>query len=123
MGQDGHDRGAKVIATGFADLGFDVDIGPLFATPEEVAKQAAENDVHVVGASSLAAGHKTLVPDLIAALKKIGRPDILVVAGGVIPQQDYDYLYKIGVQGIFGPGTPVTDAAKSILLKLLESKD
>lgn len=119
MGQDGHDRGAKVIATGFADLGFDVDIGPLFATPEEVAKQAVENDVHVVGASSLAAGHKTLVPDLIAALKKIGRPDIRVVAGGVIPQQDYDFLYKAGVQGIFGPGTPVTEAAKSILLKML----
>ncbi len=119
MGQDGHDRGAKVIATGFADLGFDVDIGPLFATPEEVAKQAAENDVHVVGASSLAAGHKTLVPDLIAALKKIGRPDIRVVAGGVIPQQDYDFLYKAGVQGIFGPGTPVTAAARSILLKML----
>ena len=120
MGQDGHDRGAKVIATGFADLGFDVDIGPLFATPEEVAKQAAENDVHIVGASSLAAGHKTLVPDLIAALHKIGRGDILVVAGGVIPQQDYDFLYKAGVQGIFGPGTPVTDAAKSILLKMLK---
>jgi len=123
MGQDGHDRGAKVIATGFADLGFDVDIGPLFATPEEVAKQAAENDVHVVGASSLAAGHKTLVPDLIDALKRIGRPDILVVAGGVIPQQDYDFLYKAGVQGIFGPGTPITDAAQSILLKLIKSKE
>ncbi|HZY78244.1 MAG TPA: methylmalonyl-CoA mutase [Cyclobacteriaceae bacterium] len=119
MGQDGHDRGAKIIATGFADLGFDVDIGPLFATPEEVAKQAVENDVHVVGASSLAAGHKTLVPELIAALKKIGRPDIRVVAGGVIPQQDYDFLYNAGVQGIFGPGTPVTEAAKSILLKML----
>jgi methylmalonyl-CoA mutase len=120
MGQDGHDRGAKVIATGFADLGFDVDIGPLFATPDEVAKQAAENDVHIVGASSLAAGHKTLVPDLIAALKKIGRPDILVVAGGVIPKQDYDFLYKAGVQGIFGPGTPVTEAAKEILEKLMK---
>src|SRR6478609_4879520 len=116
IGQDGHDRGAKVIATGFADLGFDVDIGPLFQTPSEVAKQAAENDVHVVGASSLAGGHKTLVPELIDALKKIGRPDILVVAGGVIPQQDYDFLYKAGVQGIFGPGTPVTEAAKSVLL-------
>jgi methylmalonyl-CoA mutase len=122
MGQDGHDRGAKVIATGFADLGFDVDIGPLFATPEEVAKQAAENDVHIVGASSLAAGHKTLVPDLIAALKKIGRGDILVVAGGVIPQQDYDFLYAAGVQGIFGPGTPVTSAARSILLRMLEAR-
>ncbi|MFM8912323.1 MAG: methylmalonyl-CoA mutase family protein, partial [Flammeovirgaceae bacterium] len=119
MGQDGHDRGAKVIATGFADLGFDVDIGPLFQTPQEVAKQAAENDVHVVGASSLAAGHKTLVPELIAALKEIGRPDILVVAGGVIPEKDYDFLSKAGVSGIFGPGTPVTQAAKEILEKLL----
>jgi methylmalonyl-CoA mutase len=119
MGQDGHDRGAKVIATGFADLGFDVDIGPLFQTPEEVAKQAAENDVHVVGASSLAAGHKTLVPELINALKEIGRPDILVVAGGVIPEKDYDFLLKAGVSGIFGPGTPVTQAAKEILEKLL----
>lgn len=122
MGQDGHDRGAKVIATGFADLGFDVDIGPLFATPDEVAKQAAENDVHIVGASSLAAGHKTLVPDLIAALKKIGRDDILVVAGGVIPQQDYNFLYHAGVKGIFGPGTPVTEAAKSILTIMLDRK-
>jgi methylmalonyl-CoA mutase len=119
MGQDGHDRGAKVIATGFADLGFDVDIGPLFQTPKEVAKQAAENDVHVVGASSLAAGHKTLVPELIAALKEIGRPDILVVAGGVIPEKDYDFLLKAGVSGIFGPGTPVTQAAKEILEKLM----
>ncbi|MFM8739384.1 MAG: methylmalonyl-CoA mutase, partial [Cytophagales bacterium] len=119
MGQDGHDRGAKIIATGFADLGFDVDIGPLFQTPEEVAKQAAENDVHVVGASSLAAGHKTLVPELIAALKEIGRPDILVVAGGVIPEKDYDFLVQCGVSGIFGPGTPVTQAAKEILEKLL----
>lgn len=120
MGQDGHDRGAKVIATAFADLGFDVDIGPLFQTPEEVARQATENDVHVIGASSLAAGHKTLVPELIAALKKIGRPDIIVVAGGVIPQKDYDFLYQAGVSGIFGPGTPVTEAAKTILNKLLE---
>jgi methylmalonyl-CoA mutase len=120
MGQDGHDRGAKVIATAFADLGFDVDIGPLFQTPEEVAKQATENDVHVIGASSLAAGHKTLVPELIAALKKIGRPDIMVVAGGVIPQKDYEFLYQAGVSGIFGPGTTVTDAAKAILNKLLE---
>ena len=120
MGQDGHDRGAKVIATAFADLGFDVDIGPLFQTPQEVAQQAAENDVHVVGASSLAAGHKTLVPELIAALKNIGRPDIMVVAGGVIPQKDYDFLYQQGVSGIFGPGTPVTDAARSILQKLME---
>ena len=119
MGQDGHDRGAKVIATGFADLGFDVDIGPLFQTPEEVAKQAIENDVHVVGISSLAGGHKTLVPELIETLKKIGRPDILVVAGGVIPRQYYDFLYKSGVSGIFGPGTPVTEAARTVLEKLL----
>lgn len=119
MGQDGHDRGAKVIASGFADLGFDVDIGPLFQTPEEVAKQAMENDVHVVGISSLAGGHKTLVPQLINALNAVGRPDILVVAGGVIPQQDYKFLYDAGVTGIFGPGTPVTEAAKTILKKLL----
>jgi len=119
MGQDGHDRGAKVIATGFADLGFDVDIGPLFQTPEEVAKQAAENDVHVIGASSLAAGHKTLIPQLIDELKKLGRPDIKVVAGGVIPAQDYDFLNQSGVMGIFGPGTPVSESAKKILLNLL----
>ncbi|MFN3590541.1 MAG: methylmalonyl-CoA mutase family protein, partial [Spirosomataceae bacterium] len=97
MGQDGHDRGAKVIATSFADLGFDVDIGPLFQTPEETARQAAENDVHIVGASSLAAGHKTLVPQLIEELKKLGRADIMVIAGGVIPAQDYQYLYDAGV--------------------------
>lgn len=120
MGQDGHDRGAKVIATGFADLGFDVDIGPLFQTPEEVAKQAIENDVHVVGISSLAGGHKTLIPQLVAALKTAGRPDTLVVIGGVIPQQDYDFLYQAGVTGIFGPGTPVTLAAKTVLEKLLQ---
>ncbi len=119
MGQDGHDRGAKIIATGFADLGFDVDIGPLFQTPEEVAKQAIENDVHVVGISSLAGGHKTLLPELIDTLKKIGRPDILVVTGGVIPRQDYDFLYNAGVTGIFGPGTPVTSAAEAVLEKLL----
>ncbi len=119
MGQDGHDRGAKVIATGFADLGFDVDIGPLFQTPEEVARQAADNDVHVIGASSLAGGHKTLVPELVEALHKIGRPDILVVAGGVIPRHDYEFLSKAGVAGIFGPGTPVTQAARAILKKLL----
>lgn len=118
MGQDGHDRGAKVIATSFADLGFDVDIGPLFQTPAETARQAVENDVHVVGASSLAAGHKTLVPQLIAELKALGRPDILVVAGGVIPQQDYDFLNKAGVAGIFGPGTVIALAAVDILDRL-----
>jgi methylmalonyl-CoA mutase len=115
MGQDGHDRGAKVIATSFADIGFDVDIGPLFQTPEEVAKQAIENDVHIVGASSLAAGHKTLVPSLIAELEKRGRGDILVVAGGVIPEQDYDFLYDAGCVGIFGPGTKIPIAAAEIL--------
>ena len=120
MGQDGHDRGAKVIATSFADLGFDVDIGPLFQTPEETARQAAENDVHIVGASSLAAGHKTLVPQLINELKKLGRDDIMVVAGGVIPPQDYDFLYQAGVQGIFGPGTVIATAAQEILRKLIE---
>ncbi len=119
MGQDGHDRGAKVIATSFADLGFDVDIGPLFQTPAEVAMQAAENDVHIVGASSLAGGHKTLVPELINELKKIGRPDILVVAGGVIPVQDYDFLTQAGVSFIFGPGTIISEAAKNILQKLI----
>jgi methylmalonyl-CoA mutase len=119
MGQDGHDRGAKVIATGFADLGFDVDIGPLFQTPEEVAKQATENDVHIIGASSLAGGHKTLIPQLINALKKLGREDIKVVAGGVIPEQDYEFLFQNGVIGIFGPGTPITQSAKKILLYLL----
>jgi methylmalonyl-CoA mutase len=121
MGQDGHDRGAKVIATSFADLGFDVDIGPLFQTPQEVAMQAAENDVHIVGVSSLAGGHKTLVPELIAALKKIKRDDIMVVAGGVIPAQDYDFLYKSGVSFIFGPGTIITDAATGILEKLIRN--
>jgi methylmalonyl-CoA mutase len=119
MGQDGHDRGAKVIATSFADLGFDVDIGPLFQTPSEVAMQAAENDVHIVGASSLAGGHKTLVPELINELKKIGRSDILVVAGGVIPTQDYDFLTQAGVSFIFGPGTIISEAARNILQKLL----
>ena len=120
MGQDGHDRGAKVIATSFADLGFDVDIGPLFQVPSEVAMQAAENDVHVVGVSSLAAGHKTLVPQLIAELANIGREDILVVAGGVIPQQDYDFLYDAGVAGIFGPGTVVSKAAGEILQRMMK---
>jgi methylmalonyl-CoA mutase len=115
MGQDGHDRGAKVIATSFADLGFDVDIGPLFQTPAEAAKQAVENDVHIVGVSSLAAGHKTLVPQLVAELKKYNRADILVVVGGVIPQQDYDFLYKAGATAIFGPGTVIAKAAQDIL--------
>ncbi len=118
IGQDGHDRGAKVIATGFADLGFDVDIGPLFQTPEEVAMQAAENDVHFVGVSSLAAGHKTLVPQLISELKKIGRKDIMVICGGVIPKQDYDFLFDAGVVGVFGPGTVISKAAIDILNKL-----
>ena len=115
LGQDGHDRGAKVVATGYADIGFDVDMGPLFQTPEEAAKQAVENDVHVVGVSSLAAGHKTLVPQIVAELKKLGREDIVVIVGGVIPHQDYDFLYKAGAAAIFGPGTPVTTAAIKIL--------
>jgi methylmalonyl-CoA mutase len=119
MGQDGHDRGAKVIATSFADLGFDVDMGPLFQTPAEVARQAAENDVHIIGVSSLAAGHKTLVPQLIEELKKIGRDDIMVIAGGVIPAQDYQYLYDAGVKGIFGPGTVISVAAQKILTELM----
>lgn len=119
MGQDGHDRGAKVIATSFADLGFDVDIGPLFQTPAEAAKQAVENDVHILGVSSLAAGHKTLIPQVIAELKKYGREDIMVVAGGVIPQQDYDFLYDSGVSFIFGPGTVIAKSASEILNKLL----
>jgi methylmalonyl-CoA mutase len=118
MGQDGHDRGAKVIATSFADLGFDVDMGSLFQTPEEVARQAAENDVHLIGASSLAAGHKTLIPQLIAELKKIGREDIAVIAGGVIPPKDYEFLYQAGVIGVFGPGTVISVAAQEILTKL-----
>jgi methylmalonyl-CoA mutase len=121
MGQDGHDRGAKVIATSFADIGFDVDIGPLFQTPKEAARQAVENDVHVLGVSSLAAGHKTLVPQVIAELKELGRPDIMVVAGGVIPAQDYSFLEDAGVFGIFGPGTKISKAAQSILKLLIES--
>jgi methylmalonyl-CoA mutase len=115
MGQDGHDRGAKVIATAFADIGFDVDIGPLFQMPDEVARNAVENDVHVVGVSSLAAGHKTLVPQLIDELRKLGREDILVIVGGVIPPQDYDFLYKAGVAGIYGPGTAIPAAAQRII--------
>ncbi len=121
MGQDGHDRGAKVVSTGYADIGFDVDIGPLFQTPAEAAKQAVENDVHVLGVSSLAAGHKTLVPQVIDELKKLGREDIMVIAGGVIPAQDYDFLYKAGVVAIFGPGTSVPFAAKQILEVLIKS--
>jgi len=119
MGQDGHDRGAKVIATGFADLGFDVDVAPLFQTPKEVAKQAVENDVHILGVSSLVAGHKTLVPKVIDELKKYGREDILVVVGGVIPPQDYQFLYDQGVVGIFGPGTKISESAINILNVLL----
>jgi methylmalonyl-CoA mutase len=121
LGQDGHDRGAKVIATSFADLGFDVDMGPLFQTPEEAARQAVENDVHVLGLSSLAGGHKTLVPAVIAALEALGRPDIMVIAGGVIPAQDYAYLYEAGVVGVFGPGTVIAKAAQQILSWLIEA--
>ena len=122
MGQDGHDRGAKVVATGYADLGFDVDIGPLFQTPAESAKQAVENDVHILGVSSLAAGHKTLVPQVIEELKKLGREDILVVVGGVIPSQDYDFLYKAGAVAVFGPGTVIADAGIKLLEILIESR-
>lgn len=121
MGQDGHDRGAKVISTSFADLGFDVDIGPLFQTPDEAARQAVENDVHILGVSSLAGGHKTLVPQVIEELKKHGREDIMVIAGGVIPQQDYDFLYDAGVTAVFGPGTVIPKAAKQILDVLIEN--
>ena len=121
MGQDGHDRGAKVISTGYADIGFDVDIGPLFQTPAEAARQAVENDVHLLGVSSLAAGHKTLIPQVIGELKKLGRDDILVIAGGVIPAQDYQFLYDAGVAAIFGPGTSVAKTAKQILSILLQT--
>ena len=120
MGQDGHDRGAKVVATGYADVGFDVDIGPLFQTPQEAAKQAVENDVHILGVSSLAAGHKTLVPQVIEELKKYGREDIMVIVGGVIPAQDYQYLFDAGAVAVFGPGTKISDAAITILEVLLE---
>ena len=122
MGQDGHDRGAKVVATGYADCGFDVDMGPLFQTPAEAAREAVENDVNVVGASSLAAGHKTLIPQLIEELKKLGREDIMVIAGGVIPAQDYDFLYKAGVAAVFGPGTSVAKAACEIMNLLLDKE-
>lgn len=120
MGQDGHDRGAKVVATGYADVGFDVDIGPLFQTPQEAAKQAVENDVHILGVSSLAAGHKTLVPQVIEELKKYGREDIMVIVGGVIPSQDYQFLFDAGAVAVFGPGTRISDAAISILEVLLD---
>lgn len=122
MGQDGHDRGAKVVSTAYADMGFDVDIGPLFQTPEEAAKQAVENDVHILGVSSLAAGHKTLVPQVIDELKKLGREDIMVIVGGVIPPQDYDFLFKSGAIAIFGPGTKISEAAVKILNILLEAR-
>ena len=118
MGQDGHDRGQKVIASAFADLGFDVDIGPLFQTPEEVAKQAVENDVHIIGASSLAAGHLTLVPELKASLEALGRDDIMIVVGGVIPVQDFETLYKAGATAIFPPGTIISEAADNLIMKL-----
>ena len=122
MGQDGHDRGAKVVATGYADLGFDVDMGPLFQTPAEAAKQAVENDVHILGASSLAAGHKTLLPQVIEELKKLGRDDIMVVAGGVIPPQDYDFLFKAGVAAVFGPGTVISVSAIKMMELLLAAR-
>ena len=122
MGQDGHDRGAKVVATGYADCGFDVDMGPLFQTPEESARQAVENDVNVLGVSSLAAGHKTLIPAVIEELKKLGREDIIVTAGGVIPMQDYDFLYKAGVAAIFGPGTSVMKSAIKVMEILLDEE-
>ena len=118
MGQDGHDRGQKVIATAFADLGYDVDMGPLFQTPEECARQAIENEVHAVGVSTLAAGHKTLVPAIIAELKKQGADDIVVFVGGVVPKQDYEFLYAAGVKGIYGPGTPIPASAKDVLRQI-----
>ena len=122
MGQDGHDRGAKVVATGYADIGFDVDVGPLFQTPAEAAKQAVENDVHIMGVSSLAAGHKTLVPQVIAELEKLGRPDIMVTVGGVIPAQDYQFLYDAGAVAIFGPGTVISDSAIKMLDLLIAAR-
>lgn len=122
MGQDGHDRGAKVVSTGYADMGFDVDIGPLFQTPAEAAKQAVENDVHILGVSSLAAGHKTLVPQVIDELKKLGRDDIMVIVGGVIPHQDYQFLYDAGAVAIFGPGTVISEAGIKILEILIETR-
>jgi methylmalonyl-CoA mutase len=121
LGQDGHDRGAKVVATGYADLGFDVDIGPLFQTPKEATKQAMENDAHILGISSLAAGHKTLVPQVIAELKRYEREDIMVIVGGVIPSQDYQFLFDAGAVGIFGPGTKIAQAAIDMLTILIDS--
>ena len=118
LGQDGHDRGSKVVASAFADLGFDIDIGPLFQTPEEAARHAVENDVHAVGCSSLAAGHKTLVPAVINELKRLGADDIITFVGGVIPAQDYDELYAAGAKGIFGPGTPIPSAAREVLKQI-----
>jgi methylmalonyl-CoA mutase len=122
LGQDGHDRGAKVIATAFADLGFDVDVGPLFQTPEEAARDAVDADVHVIGVSSQAAGHKTLVPELAKALKDLGADDILIVCGGVIPERDYDFLTKAGAAAIFGPGTKIPEAAKNVLDLIREKR-
>ena len=121
VGQDGHDRGAKIIATSFADIGFDVDIGPLFQMPKEVVKQAIENDVHVIGISSLAAGHKTLIPEIVEILKEENREDIMVIAGGVIPPKDHEYLLSRGVKGVFGPGTKISDAASDILSQLKQT--
>jgi methylmalonyl-CoA mutase len=121
LGQDGHDRGAKVVASAFADLGFDVDIGPLFQTAEECARQAIENDVHAIGISTLAAGHKTLVPAVIEALRKEGADDIVVFVGGVIPRPDYAFLYDAGVKGIYGPGTPIPASAKDVLEQIKRS--
>ena len=119
MGQDGHDRGAKIVATSFADIGFDVDVGPLFQTPFEATKQAVENDVHIIGISSLAAGHKTLVPEVIKELKNQNREDIMVIVGGVIPKKDYDYLFDEGVAAVFGPGTNIPKAAQEIITIML----
>ena len=121
MGQDGHDRGAKVVATGYADVGFDVDIGPLFQTPKEAAKQAVENDVHILGISSLAAGHKTLVPQVIEEMKALGRDDIMVIVGGVIPAQDYQFLFDTGAVAVYGPGTKISEAAIEMLGILIDS--
>jgi len=121
LGQDGHDRGAKVVASAFADLGFDVDIGPLFQTAEECARQAIENDVHAIGVSTLAAGHKTLVPAVLQALKAQGADDIVVFVGGVIPRGDYEFLYDAGVKGIYGPGTPIPASAKDVLEQIKRS--